>query len=297
MLWTILALVAIVAGYGLARWKKRAEPIRSLIVLYREPTLIMPERLKGYAEQAGMTLEVGEEPLDFKLDGYALRVLMAPVPYGTGFWTVDQLVKDVAESRLREAIREHKAFASYWYRDSRLDEWPQAIEKVGRLIAESADEQALVLWRADTNQAIRLTEESRERLRNGETLEALGELSGDEVMEIEGDDPRLEEAVTEARRRWPEFVEAVRRIDNPEVTIVKARFHDEENEEHMWVNVHHADEAVARGILGSKPFRLRSVKEGQEVEVQASEISDWAYIEGGDMVGAFTEKVVRRIEE
>jgi uncharacterized protein YegJ (DUF2314 family) len=296
MVWAVLA--AAIFGAACVFWRRRrfAGPAHYLIVLLREPLFLEAQRLQALAEEAGVRVDVtaSGSALACTVDGHPVTVISAPAPYGIGGMTPDQLASQVREARLREAVREHRAFISFAAGEGLDGEgWEALIGKLGRIVAGFADDEALVLWRADTNAATRLTPEIRERLRAGEAVAALTEVVGDEVSEVDADDPRMIAAVEEARARWSEFAAAVERIGNPEQTLLKAPFRDGEELEHMWVAVESAGAEGATGTLVSRPFKVRTVKEGQRVEVARSEITDWVFVENEGMTGLFTEKLVR----
>jgi uncharacterized protein YegJ (DUF2314 family) len=290
-IWILLTLVGVALGILYAR-HRRSSKVLSLIVLYSEPTVLDRDRLEPHAQTLGMLFERGNEPGSFLLDGYAFHLISAPERYGLGHLDNEQVLERIREGRLREALREHQSFASFWFVDKRQNEWEEALVKVGKLVAEMADDAATVIWRADTNQAVRTSEEVWERMREGEIQRALGEFVGDEVISVDSDSPAMVAAVEEARHRWPEFVSAVGRLQDRESTIVKGRFTDGEFTEHMWVYVESADEAGAKGKLASQPMHVRFLREGSAVEVPLAEVPDWGYIEGEEAVGFFTEKIV-----
>ena len=64
--------------------------------------------------------------------------------------------------------------------------------------------------------------------------------------------------------------------------------------EQMWVNEVRFDGKLVKGILINSPHWLKSVKEGDDVEVPISGISDWMYSVNDRVYGAYTVNYLRR---
>jgi uncharacterized protein YegJ (DUF2314 family) len=99
--------------------------------------------------------------------------------------------------------------------------------------------------------------------------------------------------VAEARARWPEFNAAFDRRAAEDAFLVKAKFSDEKVSEWMWLTVEGMDSEVIRGKLANKPVDVKSVSEGDEVEVLASRISDGYYASATEEVGQFSLKLLK----
>jgi uncharacterized protein YegJ (DUF2314 family) len=119
------------------------------------------------------------------------------------------------------------------------------------------------------------------------------------VIEIAEDDPRMAEAVEDAKRRWPEFIQAfAERIDlEDERYIVKAEFTEHGQSEFMWVSVTQIEGDLVTGVLMNDPHELVGVHRGQNVTIQAEQLNDWLYpLADGDAAGGFTLKVLSNRE-
>ena len=60
----------------------------------------------------------------------------------------------------------------------------------------------------------------------------------------------------------------------------------------MWVIVIELRGDTVAGELGNTPVNVKGLREGAHVEVPATEIGDWIYGDGKQMVGGFSVKVL-----
>lgn len=98
----------------------------------------------------------------------------------------------------------------------------------------------------------------------------------------------MQQATDQARRNWPEFVQAFRNARPGDAFLVKSAFSEGGPVEHMWVNVTGMDERSVSGTLDSNPQILRQVKAGAPLRLGLQEIEDWTYISGGQRHGYFS---------
>jgi uncharacterized protein YegJ (DUF2314 family) len=118
--------------------------------------------------------------------------------------------------------------------------------------------------------------------------------SGDALITyVDDDDREMESAMTRARATLPEFEQ---RLANPTgkqtMAIIKARFTEGENVEHMWISDIRVTPEGYRGVLGNKPEFL-SLQPGQDVLVRRENVSDWVVVDDGRLVGGYTMRVMR----
>jgi len=115
------------------------------------------------------------------------------------------------------------------------------------------------------------------------------------VVQIDEDDPRMAAAVTEAKKRLPDFVGAFSKAKDGYQFSVKAPFFDPDNKdesEFMWVHVCRVDFDAVHGTLLNDPEFVKSFKYDDVVRVPMEEIVDWVYSDGETSVGDFTAKVL-----
>jgi uncharacterized protein len=118
------------------------------------------------------------------------------------------------------------------------------------------------------------------------------------------DDDEMREASAEARKTfryfWRELSWEYRRIIPAlGLTAVKAPFRDEESDdeenpvEQMWFSDVGFDGLTVSGELLNSPNWLKSVSQGDRVEVPFDKISDWMYSFDGKVYGAYTVNLLR----
>jgi len=115
------------------------------------------------------------------------------------------------------------------------------------------------------------------------------------VVQIDEDDPRMAAAVTEAKKRLPEFIGAFSKAKDGYQFSVKAPFSDPksaEESEFMWVHVCRVDFDAVHGTLLNDPEFVKSFKYDDVVRVPMDQIVDWVYTDGQNPVGDFTARVL-----
>jgi uncharacterized protein YegJ (DUF2314 family) len=125
-----------------------------------------------------------------------------------------------------------------------------------------------------------------------------------------GDDPEMEQAGRNARKTfryfWRELAWERRRIVPAlDMATVKAPFSDGKaaaraprpddapQVEHMWVADVDFDGRDVRGELLNSPNWLTSVKQGDPVKLPLGRVTDWMYVIGGEVYGAYTVQLMR----
>ena len=115
------------------------------------------------------------------------------------------------------------------------------------------------------------------------------------VVQIDEDDPRMAAAVTEAKKRLPEFISAFSKAKDGYQFSVKAPFAEPSNPEEsefMWVHVCRVDFDAVHGTLLNDPEFVKSFKYDDVVRVPMEMIVDWVYSDGENSVGDFTARVL-----
>jgi len=119
-------------------------------------------------------------------------------------------------------------------------------------------------------------------------------------------DPAMQQAHEQARATfkyfWRELTwERQRIIPGLSMAAVKAPFSDGDGSgttgnpgvEHMWIDEVEFDGQTISGVLLNEPNWLKSVKAGDPVRIAARELSDWMYVIGSEVYGAYTVQVLR----
>ncbi|HYE31439.1 MAG TPA: DUF2314 domain-containing protein [Methylomirabilota bacterium] len=223
-----------------------------------------------------------------------------PSPY---FEEVDELAEATPDTRLRKVFVDHQAWISVDYlfalgleEDADVDE-DEIYEKIGKLMAELASDECLALLCPETEQIIPYTPEVAERLREPDPLAVFDELAQLPVVNVPDDHPRLLEAVSEARRRFPEFLKAFEKRYPGQQFAVKAPVTSEGTTEFIWVEVEGIGGRVIFGRLANDPVDLPGQKFGDRIEVEFESINDWLFTNGEEVSGLFTAKVLKEIAE
>lgn len=220
-----------------------------------------------------------------------------PSPY---FDDVDAVADAIGELRLRHAILEHSAWIAVDLLSPDDDSLPREsfYPAIIRLIYELADEDVLLVYRPETGQA---------NLWSDDVLEALLMPSGEDrfnrvqtnvpVIRVEADDAAMATAVAEARRRWPDFLEALKSRGPGDSFSIKAPVTVGDNTEYIWIEVDGFASNVIFGKLGNEPVALDGLRLGSAVEIPLEDLNDWCYSkEGGEPVGLFTLAAINEAE-
>lgn len=215
---------------------------------------------------------------------------------GNYFDEAESLAEKVPNLRFAEVIRNHQAWLSVDLLDksSSPEMLAQAYRLIGKAVSALADDHTLALF-CPQHSSFNLWSDTLDgQLCSSEPLKAFDEEVMAPIIGVK-DDSGIEDAMAEARQRWPEFVEAFgRRSKEGPPFIVKAKFTTEDETEHMWLEVFGLEPEYVHGHLINDPFYNKELKKGSQVEVPVSEVSDWVFAENGRPVGNFTAQAVYR---
>jgi uncharacterized protein YegJ (DUF2314 family) len=114
-----------------------------------------------------------------------------------------------------------------------------------------------------------------------------------QVFNIDQQNSRMKNAVRQARRTVGVFIKALRHPAAGQGDFeVKKPFRQGDHVEHMWL----ADVSFKgnrfHGIVDNVPRKIKGLKMGDRVSVNPDEISDWAYVENGRLVGGYTIRLL-----
>lgn len=290
-------------------------PMTSLVLLLREPRYLdcailaqaassawggdyealTSDKLKDHEHDDAQRYVLGESPHLIVRNPEGLFIVhTVPAPY---FEDSEKLADSLGEARLRKVLEDHRAWLSVDLLGpldpsvARESFYPQ----IARLIAELAGPDCLGIVRPETG-AINVYDASMDqKLRGPNPLADMLEPLDAPVIEVPDDDPRMKAAVAEARRRWPEFVEAFGHREEGQHFSVKVPITAGARTEFIWVEVKGIAGGVIFGNLGNDPVDLGDLKDGDPVEVLVKDLNDWCYLKDGQPVGLFTWPVFERI--
>lgn len=116
---------------------------------------------------------------------------------------------------------------------------------------------------------------------------------------IDDKDARMRAAAEEARRRWPEFVEAVSSGNKKQKCIAKTGYPlPDGNLEYLWITVTQINASQVTGTVNTRPTYAVDIQKDQTLTVESSSITDWIVAEGKSIkAGNFQSEVIRKIRE
>ncbi|MCA9269851.1 MAG: DUF2314 domain-containing protein [Planctomycetales bacterium] len=122
-----------------------------------------------------------------------------------------------------------------------------------------------------------------------------GQGGGKETIDIAQDDPEIHQARAQARATLSEFLAA---LANPapdqSLFAVKARFAEGEVVECMWLTEVRVEGYEFVGKINNDPGLVQGVAMGDEHRVPINAIEDWMFVQGDQIVGAYSAEVVAR---
>jgi len=304
--WAAFALVfvLVILIERLRRWtrksRRRQSPRRkgkliSLVLLLKLPRELDRATLSAAAKRAfpNQNVEVKsiKGHLAVKLDDLFLGVINFAGTYVDDPGRAAEGARDFA---VKMALQDHTAWLSV---DSMGMTPKGGVERVfraiGRLIAELAGDDVLALYSPYTGQGIGWDADVLPLLRSKDPLAVFAVKRKDKIVSADGDDAQVQAAVVEARRRWPEFVEAFNHRRKGQAFSIKVPFAAEDKDEFMWVEVLRIQGSQVQGRLANEPRNLPNLKMGDPVTVSVDDLNDWLYIDGRNRFGGFTAAVLR----
>lgn len=209
----------------------------------------------------------------------------------------EDVAKSVPNLRFAQIIREHSAWLAVdlmQVSDNSLDQ-DEAYRMIGKAVSALADDDVMAILCPQYHFFNLWSPELEKMLCGDSPLDALREEVKAPVFGVPDGDA-IENAIAEARRRWPEFAAAFKnREPGDDRFIVKAPFvGDDGQTEHMWLQVFGLEPEYVHGHLANDPMHTTKLKKGSQVEVPVAEISDWLCPDTeGNALGNFTHEAVK----
>jgi uncharacterized protein YegJ (DUF2314 family) len=111
-------------------------------------------------------------------------------------------------------------------------------------------------------------------------------------FEIQKNREDMKQAVQEARKTVKQFIAQLQKPGSSDTHFeIKKRFTYKNVSEHVWLSDVKFVENRFQGRIDDDPKDLPNIKIGDLVSVNPSEISDWAYVSNGKLVGGYTIRV------
>jgi uncharacterized protein YegJ (DUF2314 family) len=113
---------------------------------------------------------------------------------------------------------------------------------------------------------------------------------GDNYSGVSADDPAMNAAIAKAKATSAEFIRAFheQKAGTTDFYVKKPYPTPSGSKEHMWISVSAEKDGVLTGTIANEAEETREVKNGQQVTLNISEISDWKYQDGKKLVGGYT---------
>lgn len=115
------------------------------------------------------------------------------------------------------------------------------------------------------------------------------------VVNIAGDDERMNQAIEKARATLHYFQNSLATPQSyQQYFSVKVLIEDGQYTEHLWLTTpSFDDEGNLYGVVGNKPVSITSVSANQRIGIESQFISDWMIIEDGRLIGGYTIRAIR----
>jgi uncharacterized protein YegJ (DUF2314 family) len=311
MLWPAIGIAILVLIGGFVWWRRRRRNqhrLISFVAMTREPMEFDPAvlaRIAGKVWNADLGDGSSEGEDGFVVcagivntimhEGRMFLINCFTTPYVED---VDAVADTIPDMRIRELLREHKA---WWSCDAMgvdgttseedVLDWYQ---RLGKLFAELLDENCLLIFLPDSGLAFPINDETEDALLSEDPIAALQATLTVPVIEVSADDPLMQAAVKQAREDWPKFVAAFE-ASAGENFSVKAPVTHGDNTEFIWVSVTSLEGDRVYGKLGNEPANLGPLKLGSKVSVAVADLNDWVYLDRtGNLIGGFTIEAVKQ---
>jgi len=114
-----------------------------------------------------------------------------------------------------------------------------------------------------------------------------------ECFRIQDKDPAMHNAVHTARQTVGTFITALQHPSPTQRAFeVKKTFVQGAEVEHIWLSHVTFSGNRFHGMVDNQPNKIKGLKIGDRVSVNPNEISDWAYVDKGNLVGGYTIRVL-----
>lgn len=288
------------------------EPLISLVHLRQQPRFLEAAVLANALSEAwGLNILGGDEEVPDDADGFVaggnpLFLVMVQKPTFAMFMVhnrdqgyfddPEKVASGVTNRRFAEVIREHGAWLAVdlmKVADTKVGQ-EDAYRMIGKAVSALADDDVMAILCPQHNFFNLWTPELETLLCGDSPLDAMKREVKAPVYGVPDGDA-IEQAIQQARERWPEFVAAFKiREPGDERYLVKARFVGEDDEaEHMWAQVIGLEPEYLHGHLLNDPMHTKKLKQGSQVEVPVSDVSDWVCPDAeGNPLGNFTHQAV-----
>jgi uncharacterized protein YegJ (DUF2314 family) len=113
----------------------------------------------------------------------------------------------------------------------------------------------------------------------------------DEVARVAKDDPTMAAAMRKARASLADFLmlAAAPKPNTARFAVkIPIRDHPDDDAEYFWIDPFANDNGHFTGRINNTPESVHSVKLGQTIKFEQSDVVDWMYMDGDKMKGNYT---------
>lgn len=114
------------------------------------------------------------------------------------------------------------------------------------------------------------------------------------IYNVENQDAEMNKVIIKAKETLPEFYKALEsRNPNHEAFAVKMHFKINNDGEHIWINGLFKQNGEYFGVVDNLPEFTKEVKQGDTIKIDSSRVSDWMYLDNGELKGGYTIRLLR----
>ncbi len=313
-----LPRIALLSAFGLLSGAAFAAPdvpvttpphrMISLVLLLNEPRSLDVTTV-AKAASLGWGTNVPESAVTARPPSFVVKA--APGRYAINsmdkpyFADSSKLADEVKDLALAGAIREHRAWMSVdWLGNDDKADLRVVYQHISQILVQLIGKDTLAVYSPDTDQFHLNDATLIEHLKSPDPLQSLipagveGTTANADTVTMNDNDPQLLEAQAEARKNWPEFMQAYQSRGKDQYFAVKGRILEGDNAEYMWLQVTSIDDTLVHGKLDNDPETLKKVKRGAELHIPIADVDDWLYSTGkGESHGGYTLRLFEKLTQ
>ncbi len=132
-------------------------------------------------------------------------------------------------------------------------------------------------------------------MENPMAREAIRKGKNPECFRIQSNDVEVRNAVVTARKSVGKFIAALQHPSPGQRDFeVKKPFVQGTEVEHIWLCGVTFSGNRFHGKVDNRPIKIKGLKMGELVSVNPTEITDWAYVDNGNLVGGYTIRLLHK---
>jgi uncharacterized protein YegJ (DUF2314 family) len=289
-----------------------AQPQRlvSLVLLLNEPRTLDAAGVAHALSQA-LGAEVPEAAVTAKPPSFVVKTASGQFAINSVseayFAESDQLAAELKDPSLASAIRKHRAWLSVdWLEKDERADLRKVYQQIGQTIAQFVRQDTLAIYSPDTDQFHLNDKTLLGHLKSDDPLHDLvpaglaNAETADDQITIDDDDPQLLAAQAEARKSWPELMQAFKARTKDQYFAVKGRILEGDKAEYLWLQVSDIDDTLVHGKLDNDPADLKKVARGADLHIPIADVDDWLYSTGAgkdDIKGGYTLRLFDQLAQ